>query len=197
MVAGPAARVAPAWAAGPRGAQAPASSLVGRRAAGSGRGLRKGLHQPPALPAPGLPLPRLVKPAQRHSRPGRALGPGCHQRLSPATVFNGAPNCLPWGPLAWRCRRACVPHSPGAACNSVRRARQPQDAGVYLHNCSVPTRFSRDTPEAEDQISEPTGDNPSHRLLFHLDPPLIPTSWGLPGASEKPSAQDNLAMEMP
>lgn len=40
---------------------------------------------------PGLPLPRLVKPAQRHPRPGRALGPGCHQRLPPATGLNGAP----------------------------------------------------------------------------------------------------------
>ena len=182
MVAGPAARVAPAWAVGPRGAQAPASSSASRRAAGSGRGLCKGLHQPPALPAPGLPLPQLVKPAQRHPRPGRALGPGCHQRLPPATGLNGTPNCLPWGPLARRRRRACVPHSPRAACNAVRRARQPQDAGVYFHNFSVPTHFPSAAPEAEGKISEPTGDNPSRCLLLHPDPPLIPTS----GASPRP-----------
>lgn len=56
------------------------------------RGLRKGLHQPPVLPAsgrteaggPGLPQPGLVKPAQQHPRPSRALRPRCHQRLSPA-----------------------------------------------------------------------------------------------------------------
>ena len=109
MVASPAARVAPAWAVGPRGAQAPASSSAGRRAAGSGRGLRKGLHQPPALPAPGLPLPQLVKPAQRHPRPGRALGPGCHQRLPPATGLNGVPNCLPGGPWPGHAGGLCPP----------------------------------------------------------------------------------------
>ena len=78
----------------------------------------------------------------------------------------------------------CSP--PRAACKSVRRAYQPQDAGVYLHNFSVPTHFPSDAPEAEGQISEPTGDNPSRCLLFHSDPPLIPTSGASPGPQRSP-----------
>lgn len=52
---------------------------------------------------PGLPLPRLVKPAQRLPRPGGALVPGCHQRLPPATEAQRCPNSLPWVQPGCRC----------------------------------------------------------------------------------------------
>lgn len=120
--------------------------------------LHKGLHQPPALPAPGLPLPRLVKPAQRHPRPGRALGPGCHQRPRLPQCSTAPQTASPGGPWPGDAgRRACVPHSRSSMQLCEDGLASPRTLGVCLHNRSVPTRFPSDTPEAEDQISEPTG----------------------------------------
>lgn len=100
----------PARAAGPLGPARPqASSLAGRRVEGSGSQqpevcARAYISHQLFLPraarkpgGPGLPLPRLVKPAQQHPRPGGALVPGCHQRLPPATEAQRCPNSLPSG----------------------------------------------------------------------------------------------------
>ena len=108
MAAGQDTHVARARAAGPLGPARPqASSLAGRRVEGSGSQqpevcARAYISHQLFLPraarkpgGPGLPLPRLVKPAQQHPRPGGALVPGCHQRLPPATGAQRRPNSLP------------------------------------------------------------------------------------------------------
>lgn len=110
MVAGQYIHVAPARVAGPLGPTRPqASSLAGRRVEGSGSRqpevcARAYISHQLFLPraarkpgGPGLPLPRLVKPAQQHPRPGGALVPGCHQRLPPAAGAQRCPNSLPSG----------------------------------------------------------------------------------------------------
>lgn len=129
MVAGQSTHAAQAWASGPlRPARPQASSLAGRRVEGSGSRqpgvcarayISRQLFLPQAMRkpgGPGLPLPRLVKPAQQHPRPG------CHQRLPPATGAQRCPNSLPgarlrelvpWWDLRQLCDMGTIPTSGG------------------------------------------------------------------------------------
>lgn len=81
MVADQYTHVAPAWAAGPLGPARPqASSLAGRQAGRrlrkpAARGLRKGLHQPPTLPASGRAEAGWPRPAPAQACETRPAAP--------------------------------------------------------------------------------------------------------------------------
>lgn len=190
-MAGPAARVAPAWAAGPRGAQAPASSSAGGRAASSGRGLRKGLHQPPALPAPAPACE--TRPAAPQARQG--VGARMPPTAPARHRAQRRPELPPRGPPAQGRRRACVPHLPRAACGPLRRAHQPRTL-AFIFTSPVSPPAAPVTPLKQRVRSQsPQETNPA-AASFSTGPSARSHLGGLPRASEKPPAQDNLAVEM-
>ena len=150
MVAGQYTHVAQARAAGPLGPARPkASSLAGGRVDGSGSRqpevcatayISHQLFLPRAARkpgGPGLPRPRLVKPAQQHPRPGGgAPVPGCHQRLPPA-AGSTVPQ-LPAPGLAG----AVAPPRPQVR-NSINRAlpSPPQTSAGDLPEDPLPAHF--------------------------------------------------------
>lgn len=152
MVAGKSTHAAQVWASGPLGPARPqASALAGRQAGGrlrkpAARGLRKGLHQPPALPASGHAEARWPRPAPAQAcetaqqQPQARMPPtalACHRG---STVSNSLPGArlgelVPW----WDLRQLGEMGTP-----SPPREDSKQDSGIYIH-CPHPRNYP---PEA-------------------------------------------------